>query len=536
MDRNNRTQQDGTRQSAEDRALDRFAELMIERLQDLQHDWKKPWFTDAASKVPRNLSGRNYNGMNSLMLMLHCQKNNYELPVFATFDRISALNFTKEKDGTRHRAVDANGHELPLVSIDKGEKSFPVMITTFTCIEKDTKEKIPYDDYKKLDQDSRSNYNVYPKQQVYNVFAVAQTNLKEARPELYAKLEAQCNGKLMTAEQKGKILPAVEAMIKDNGWYCPIKEVRGDSAYYSISRDEIVLPERSQFKDLEAFQSNLFHEAAHSSGSENRLGRLKEGASFGSAEYAKEELTAELTAAFVAANYGMTKGLKEDSAPYLKSWLDSLQEKPDFLKTVLMDVKRASSMLTQRIDAINERIEQGLSPVAAEWKQEHEQTRTIAGKPEEMAAKGEPLADDEVRNKLDSFMQMHYIRARRENDFRLTGFEQHDGKPALRMNSDAAIGTSYYIITHEQDAEQKDHFYMSLIDKGEEIFKSREMPHNMEEASSFLHGAAREQREYSYEQLRRAMPEGPQESQETKETETMEASASMSAERPRLHR
>lgn len=53
--------------SAEDRALDRFAELMIEKINNLQSDWKKPWFTEGTMKWPKNLSGRDYNGMNALM-------------------------------------------------------------------------------------------------------------------------------------------------------------------------------------------------------------------------------------------------------------------------------------------------------------------------------------------------------------------------------------------------------------------------------------------------------------------------------------
>ena len=489
-------------ESAETRALSRFTDLIISKLDNLQQDWKQPWFSESALTVPRNLSGRNYNGANSLMLMLHCQKNNYQLPIFATFDRLAAMNFTKQKDGTRTPTVDANGQKLPMVTINKGERSFPIMLTTFTCIDKDTKEKIPYDDYKNLDKDSKAQYNVYPHNTVFNVFCVEQTNLKESRPELYAKLEAQCKGNVMTQEQKGEVMPAVEAMIKNKGWYCPIKEVHGDSAYYSISRDEIVLPERQQFKDLESFQTNLFHECAHSSGSENRLGRLQPGSSYSSAAYAREELVAELTAAFVSANYGMTKGLKTDSAPYLKSWLDSLHEKPEFLKTVLLDVKRASSMLTQRIDAINERINQGLSPVAEEWKEEHEQTRPEAQAVEEIAAKSpaRSLSDEEIKDKLDSFMQQYYWASRRDNDFRLQGFVDYEGKPALKMNSDAAVGTSHYIITHEQDNERKDHFYMHLMDNGQEIFKSREMPHDREDAYSFLRGAAREQTDYYYEQ------------------------------------
>ena len=76
----------------------------------------------------------------------------------------------------------------------KGEKSFPVMLTTFTCIHKETKEKIKYDDYKKLSDEEKAQYNVYPKMQVFRVFNVAQTNLQEARPELWERVGRE-NGK-----------------------------------------------------------------------------------------------------------------------------------------------------------------------------------------------------------------------------------------------------------------------------------------------------------------------------------------------------
>ena len=485
--------------SNEDKALDRFAEMMIEKISTLQNDWKKPWFTEGALSWPKNLSGRGYNGMNALMLMMHCEKQGYKLPVFCTFDRVTGLNFVKDKQGGKQQATNKNGQELPRVTVNKGEKSFPVFITTFSCVNPETKERIKYDDYKQLSEEERQKYNVYPKLQVYSVFNVAQTNLQEARPELYAKLEEQCKGQRRTGELQGEVMPAVDAMIKENGWYCPIKEVQGDDAYYSISKDEIVLPKREQFKDLESFQANLFHEAAHSTGSENRLNRLKP-TSFGSKEYAAEELKAELTAAFVSANYGMVKGLKEDSAPYIKSWLDSLHESPDFLKSILLDVKRASSMLTQRIDGINQRIEQGLSPVADEWKNEHEATmaRPSTAKTEQVAAKapGNVLSDEEVKTKLDSFMQQYYFAARRDNNTRLAGYTEHEGKPAVRLAIDTAVGNSSYIVTHEQDAKQKDHFFLHLMDEGKEVFKSREMPHNRDDAYGFMRDAVKQQSEY----------------------------------------
>lgn len=92
---------------------------------------------------------------------------------------------------------------------------------------------------------------------------------------------------------------------------------------------------------------------AHSTGSEKRLNRLKP-TTFSSAEYAREELVAELTAALVAQFYGMDKHIKEDSAAYLKSWLKSLKEEAAFIKTVLFDVKRASAMITSCIEEVKD--------------------------------------------------------------------------------------------------------------------------------------------------------------------------------------
>ena len=118
-----------------------------------------------------------------------------------------------------------------------------------------------------------------------------------------------------------------------------------------------MLPEKTQFRNGESFYGTAFHEMVHSTGEQSRLDRLKPGSFFGSAEYGREELVAELGAALVAARYGIVKNIKSDSAAYLKSWLDNLRESPDFIKTTLQDVKRASSMLGHRIDIVQGQID-----------------------------------------------------------------------------------------------------------------------------------------------------------------------------------
>ena len=332
--------------TAEQKALDLFSEMMISKIESLRSKdgWKKPWFTEGTLQWPKNLNGREYNGMNAFLLLLHCEKEGYKIPRFCTFDRIQQFN----KPGSRDKEAKLR------VSVLKGEHSFPVMLTTFTVVDKETKERIKWEDYKLLSQEQREKYNVYPKLQTYHVFNVAQTNLKEVRPELWEKLEQEYS---MPKVDRSEAFEPVDRMITDNRWICPIKPMYGDSAYYSISKNEIVVPEKGQFKDGESFYSNLFHEMGHSTGAENQLDRLKP-TTFGSAEYAREELVAELTAALTAQRYGMSKHLKDDTAAYLKAWLDSLKESPQYIKTVLLDVKKASSMLTQRIDQIALEIEE----------------------------------------------------------------------------------------------------------------------------------------------------------------------------------
>ena len=337
-------------ESAQDRALNLFAEMMISKIESIMTDWRKPWFTEGLHTWPKNMDGRHYNGMNSLMLLMHCEKEGYQYPVFCTFDRVLSMNYTRTSLGNVP-AVDADGNKRPTVHVNKGEKSFPVFLTTFTVVNNDTKEKIKYEDYKKLSADEQSKYTVFPKMQVYNVFNIAQTNLQEARPEIYERIVSENTVK--KPEQTGEMFrfEPMDRMIDENLWFCPILQKYGDRAYFSPSKNEIVLPEFRQFTDGESFYSTALHEMAHSTSAENLLNRPKH-TTFGDEIYSKEELLAELTSALVAQYYGFDTHIKEDSAAYLKSWLQNLKEDAKFIRTILLDVKRAAAMITKKIDEI----------------------------------------------------------------------------------------------------------------------------------------------------------------------------------------
>ena len=383
--------------SKEDEALDRFADLMIEKIESIQSDWQKPWFTKGAMLMPVNMDKRSYNGFNSLMLMLQQEKEGYQLPVWGTSFRINDFNYM---NGGKRPAVDKDGNKLPLVHVLKGEKSFPVFLTSFTVVDRETKEKIKYDDYKNLSSEEQERYNVYPKQHVYNVFNIDQTNLKEARPEIYQKYQNQYT---LSPEgnQQQMDFPPIDTMIKENLWICPIKPIYGDQAYYSISKQEIVVPEKRQFKDGESFFSNLFHEMGHSTGASYALDRLKP-STFGSEEYAKEELVAELTAALTASKYGMEKNIKSDSAAYIKSWLSTLKEDPSFIKTTLTDVKKAHKMIDDRIQEVSNELDKGIladfTAIREKNQSMHDYTPDFTAQPPFRTAGSSDTADENIQS------------------------------------------------------------------------------------------------------------------------------------------
>lgn len=449
--------------SAEDKALDLFADMMIERIETISKDWSKPWITEGSLGWPKNLSGREYNGMNALMLLLHCEKNGYKIPRFCTFDCVQRLNKPTEKQAKE-------GVELPRVSVNRGEKSFPVMLTTFTCIHKETKEKIKYDDYKMLSDEEKKMYNVYPKMQVFRVFNVQQTNLQEARPELWNKL---ANGDAIKLDEGDKMsFEPMDVMIRDNRWICPIKPMHQDKAYFSISKNEIVVPEKAQFKDGESYYGTLWHEMTHSTGIEGQLDRIKP-AAFGSDEYAREELVAELGSALVAQRYGMSKALKEESCAYLKSWLEQLKESPQFIKTTLLDVKKASSLVTQNIDKIAQELD---------WKNRIQQdngqrSETRHSVPQEkmfyssvayLQSADDTSRLDEFRNKGDyegllRLAQEYYDGNGINEQYTFTSPLQNKGDDLLVEDKDFAVvynnsvGSSYEVMLKYSEQEIRDH-------------------------------------------------------------------------------
>ena len=114
-----------------------------------------------------------------------------------------------------------------------------------------------------------------------------------------------------------------------------IRDERSGRAYYRPSEDMIQVPMMEQFEKLEEFYSTLFHEMTHSTGHWDRLGRFEEkscAAAFGSDNYGKEELIAELGAAALCGKCGIeSQDSFRNSAAYLKGWADAIKGKPELI-------------------------------------------------------------------------------------------------------------------------------------------------------------------------------------------------------------
>lgn len=326
-----------------DNALQKFSDMLIARMEQMKESkWKKGWTDGRTAQfgLPQNLVGRPYTGSNAFLCQIHTTMEHYRMPVYLTIKQIR----------------DAGG------MIKKGEHSIPIFKWDLRIKDKDGK-KLSESDYRNMTKEEQAECTVRPYLKVYNEWNIDQTNLEEVNKEKYDAILKRFKSEPIKDEVGMYKNEAFDNLLKEQSWVCPIEyEKFNESAFYSPKRDQIVVPSKKQFnisntpedvfKDGMEFYGTTIHEMAHSTGHESRLGRdgIVKIDQFGSDQYAKEELVAELTSALIGNAMGFDSRIRENNIAYLQNWIGSLKKDPKFLKSVMSDVNKSSKMVLEHID------------------------------------------------------------------------------------------------------------------------------------------------------------------------------------------
>lgn len=266
---------------------------IIEELKRGVVPWVRPWKTGASS-IPRNaLSQRPYRGINILLLWAAASAKGYASPVWLTFRQAQQLGGTVRK----------GEHGTEIVYVSQAQKT-------------DTNET------------DAETHTVVRFLRFHSVFNTEQT----------IGIPESCRG-------IGEPIPLderwerVEAFITEIG--ATIRH-GGDGAYYVLTEDVIVLPQRVDFESLGHYFATSLHEHIHFTGHPKRLHRDLAGR-FGSRAYAAEELVAELGAAFLAAHLEIAGALRH--ASYIASWLELLENDRKAIFTAASAATKAADFL-----------------------------------------------------------------------------------------------------------------------------------------------------------------------------------------------
>lgn len=246
--------------------------------------WRRPW---SAVGAPRNLvSGRPYRGVNFFLL--------------------SAAKFVSPFWLTLRQANQLAGR------IRKGESSQLVIFWKVDAYDGDAAEPEATAEPIGVDAPTRRRFLL----RFYRVFNLQQCELPQAVLDRLPKIETHRHEPIAAAERIIAGMPNP-----------PEIEYAGDKAFYSPSADRITLPRPELFDNVAELYATAFHELSHATGHPKRLAResIAEAAPFGSPVYASEELVAEMGAAFLCAEAGISPAVLENQSAYIKGWLAKLR-------------------------------------------------------------------------------------------------------------------------------------------------------------------------------------------------------------------
>ncbi|MGH7781585.1 MAG: ArdC family protein [Candidatus Binataceae bacterium] len=265
--------------------------------------WRRPW---TSTGLPRNLvSKKPYRGVNVFLL----SASKYVSPFWLTM----------------RQANELGGH------IRKGEES-----TAIVCWKIEDAKASPED----LDADESEEKTCRRfLLRFYRVWNLEQCELPQAVLDKLPKIETHQHDPIEAVEKIIAGMPNRPEIMRG-----------GSKAYYSPLTDRITLPPRELFISAEEEAATETHELIHASGSEKRLARegICEAAPFGSPVYSKEELCAELGAAYLCAEAGISNAVIANQAAYLAGWLKSLRADRTLLIHAAAQAQKAADFILNR--------------------------------------------------------------------------------------------------------------------------------------------------------------------------------------------
>jgi len=254
------------------------ADKILEALEQGVRPWESV-FKDGLGGFPVRVTGDQYQGINRFLLGMEMSERGYHHPLFMTFSQAKKLGG----------------------KVRKGEKA---SLSVF---------------YKKLEVEDRNDSDKtvsIPMLKRNMVFNVAQ--IDGLSDELLAKyqIEQPDNSENAIIQRAEKFVQAVPAKVIESN----------QTPHFSPSKDHVSMPNINTFISSEVFYAVYLHELSHWAGGKPRLDRTT--AEWSKENYAREELVAEITAAFLCPIIGLTPRIHEQHAPYLASYIKVIKDDP----------------------------------------------------------------------------------------------------------------------------------------------------------------------------------------------------------------
>lgn len=271
----------------------RITNQIIAQLEAGARPWSQPWKAGASVSRPLRHDGTPYNGINVVLLWAEAADRGYSRSTWMTFRQALALG----------------------AHVRKGERGATVVYAS--QIVRDGEDQTGDDVERRI-----------PFLKAYTVFNVDQI---EDLPDRYGASETL----IINPDER---IARIDAFFANCG-----AEVRhgGGCAYYEPGPDHVQMPPFECFESADGYYSTLGHEMTHWTRHATRLDRDFGRQRFGDPGYAREELVAELGAAFLCANLGLTLEPREDHAAYIANWLQVLKDDKRFIVSAASHAQKA---------------------------------------------------------------------------------------------------------------------------------------------------------------------------------------------------